>query len=96
VREGRSLAAISPNPISPRSIVEFATTREGFAKVQVFDVHGRWVATPMDERLTGAGYHRISLLDDSRSVARLASGVYFVRVTTEHDGSGTRAVMVLR
>jgi hypothetical protein len=93
---GSGLAAISPNPLRTGSAVEFMTTREGFARVQIFDVHGRWIATFMDEPSATAGYHRISLLGGSPPGARLASGVYFVRVATQHDGSETRAVTVLR
>jgi hypothetical protein len=96
VRTGQSLAAISPNPITAASSVEFATTREGFASVQVFDVQGRKVGTALDVPALGSGYHRVPLFTEARLGARLASGVYFVRVTTEHDGSETRTVMVVR
>jgi len=95
VRQGPSLTAISPNPINATSTVEFTTTRKGFARVQIFDVHGG-LLTSMDELSVGAGYHRMSLQSAWPSRARFASGVYFVRVATEHDGSETRAVTIVR
>jgi hypothetical protein len=90
------LAAVSPNPMTAESAVEFMTNREGFARVQIFDVSGRLIATLMDEPSTGTGYHRVSLAGGSPPGARLASGVYFVRVVTEHNGSETRAITTVR
>jgi hypothetical protein len=96
LRDGHMLAAISPNPLNSTSAVEFTTSMEGFARVQIFDVHGRLIASFMDEPSVSPGYHRIPLMGDSRLGARLSSGVYFVHVVTEHDGSESRAVMILR
>ncbi len=90
----KSLAAVSPNPLSASSALEFTTSRPGFASVFVFDVHGKTVDTFLDERSLDPGYHRIPLL--SGRGGRLASGVYFLRVATEHDGTETRAVTIVR
>jgi hypothetical protein len=96
VRNGRALAGISPNPVNAASVVEFTTSSLGFARVEIFDVQGRRIAAGLEVRSLNAGYHRIPLSSASAGGSRLASGVYFVRVATEHDGAETHAVMVLR
>jgi len=95
-RNGRALAAISPNPVNAASVVEFTTNSSGFARVEIFDVQGKRIAGSFEARSLDAGYHRVLLSSASVGGSRLASGVYFVRVATEHDGVETHAVMVVR
>jgi PKD repeat protein len=93
---GSLSAAISPNPLSPNSTLEFTTATSGFATARLFDIRGRLVATLLNERSVPAGSHRMHLVGFHRLHGRLASGVYFLKVTTEHDGSETRAITILR
>jgi hypothetical protein len=93
---GPPTATISPNPLSPRSAIEFTTTQTGFAKAMLFDIHGRLVATLVDEAALPTGDHRIPFAGYEALSRRLASGIYFVRLATEHDGSETRAVTILK
>jgi PKD repeat protein len=93
---GSLAAAISPNPLSARSVLEFTTTVPGFVRARLFDIRGRFVATLMDQGSVQAGYHRIPLAGYEVVPVRLASGVYFVSVVTESDGSVRRAVVVLK
>ena len=88
--------AVSPNPLGPTSALQFVTTQWGFATARLFDVHGRLVGTLVDAPSLGTGFHRIPLVGFDAIGVRLATGVFFVRLTTEYDGSETRAVMVLK
>jgi len=76
--------------------VEFTTSSSGFARVEIFDVQGRRIVAALEAHSLDAGYHRIPLSSGSTGGSRLASGVYFVRVETEHDGAETHAVMIVR
>jgi PKD repeat protein len=95
LKDGSLAPAVSPNPIMPTSALEFTTTKPGFVEARLFDIHGRLVATFMDESFMGAGYHRIPLAGFEDG-SRLPSGVYFVRVASEHDGAESRAVIILK
>lgn len=95
-KSGSLLAAVSPNPLSQSSTLGFATTTQGFATARVFDVRGRLVVTLLDERSLPAGSHYVPLNGLDRARGRLPSGIYFLKVTTEHDGSETRTLAVLR
>jgi PKD repeat protein len=69
--------------------LSFATTKPGAVKVQMFDVNGRLVRTLLDERNVAAGYRDVAIDGRSNTGNRVATGMYFVRITTEHDGSVT-------
>jgi len=89
-------ASISPNPLNPRAKLSFATTKPGAIRVQMFDPQGRLVKTIADERSSLAGYHDFTIDGRSGTGGKLASGVYFVKVWSEFDGSEVRAVTVLK
>ncbi|MBU0507354.1 T9SS type A sorting domain-containing protein [bacterium] len=63
-----------PNPFNPSTMISFVLPRAELAKLAVFDVLGRQVATIVDGRLE-AGKHIVSF-DGSW----LSSGVYFYRL----------------
>ena len=83
------LTAIAPNPSTGSARVSFALPEAGPARVTVYDVRGRSVATLVDGPLS-AGRHEATL--DSGS---LAAGVYVVRL--EAGGAVvTRQAVVVR
>jgi len=81
--------ATAANPIIGSSALNFTTPVAGNATVQVFDLAGRSVQTLVNEEVT-AGNHTVTWTPD-----RMASGVYFVRLTTPAGTVSTQA-MVLR
>ncbi|HSQ60243.1 MAG TPA: PKD domain-containing protein [Acidobacteriota bacterium] len=89
------IGSIAPNPVTDRSVMEFTTTREGHASVRLFDVRGRLVARAFESPRLGAGTHRIPGIGAAGSGSTLPSGVYFLRLVTEHDGEETRRVTLL-
>jgi PKD repeat protein len=89
-------AAITPNPIGPSSTLRLSTTRQGFVSARLFDVQGRLVGVLLDHHSVPAGTHEIPLEGYQGFIGRVASGVYFVRVDAQHDGTETRVVTVVR
>ncbi len=77
------------NPIVGSSALNFSTPVEGHATVQVFDLAGRSVQTLVNEEV-GAGSHSVNW-----TPGEVASGVYFIRLTTPSGTVSTQA-MVLR
>ncbi len=77
------------NPIIGSSALNFSTPLEGHATVQVFDLAGRSVQTLVNEEV-GAGSHSVNW-----TPGEVASGVYFIRLTTPSGTVSTQA-MVLR
>jgi PKD repeat protein len=94
---GFALAAnISPNPLNPKAMLTFATSKPGMVKVQMFDVQGRLIRTLMDESTSAAGYHDVTIDGHDANGLKLASGVYYVKVRTSFDGDITKAVTILK
>lgn len=87
--EGHLLLPNSPNPFNPSTEIRFMLATAAFATVEVFDVLGRKVATPVAARLE-AGPHKTSW--DARS---LPSGVYFYRLNAG-GFSAVRKMLLLR
>ncbi len=70
-----SLSPIYPNPFNSTATIRFSLPIASTVKGEVFDIIGRKVSTLLNDRFN-AGEHRIQF-DGSK----LASGIYFVRMT---------------
>jgi flagellar hook assembly protein FlgD len=93
---GAVSAMISPNPLNPRAKLSFTTTKPGAVRVQMFDPQGRLVKTIADEGVSMAGYHDYTIDGRSATGTKLASGVYFVKIWTEHDGDEVQRITILK
>lgn len=83
------LCTIYPNPSSVALNFTFRISQYHYVTLKVYDVHGREVATLMDEQLT-AGSHRVTW-----NAERLPSGIYFYHLTAGNQSS-TGKMVVLR
>jgi PKD repeat protein len=92
---GTLAASITPNPLNPRAKLTFVTSRAGAVRVQLFDARGRLVKTIAD-REAPAGYQELVVDGRAGSGTPLASGVYLVRVWTQHDGEVASRLTVLK
>ncbi|MBK6765289.1 MAG: T9SS type A sorting domain-containing protein [bacterium] len=72
-----------PNPFNPSTTIQFSVAKAGAAKLMVYDVLGREVATLMDRRLTAGSYQYMW------TAAIAASGKYFCELTIDQH---TRAI----
>ncbi len=68
-----------PNPFNPETSIPFSLTKGGQVMLRIYDVHGAYVATLLDER-RDAGEHiaRWNGRTDAGAVA--PTGIYFVRL----------------
>ena len=92
---GALAAMIAPNPLNPRAQLTFRTSKAGAVRIQMFDTQGRLVRTIADQRVE-PGEHAYAVEGRSASGAALASGVYLVRIGTEHDGEETMRITLLK
>jgi PKD repeat protein len=92
---GQLAATVSPNPLNPEAVLTFTTTREGFARVSLFDLRGRLVRRLLDERSLAPGYHDVRVDGRDERGVGLASGVYFYRIEAA-EGKFTGQLTVLQ
>jgi hypothetical protein len=90
---GLELRPAAPNPFRAATDLRFALPAPARARLEVFDVAGRRVATPVADELLPAGAHVVAWDGRDASGRRVASGVYFLRLTA---GPETRTGKVLR
>ena len=68
-----------PNPFNPSTTIRFDLPQPVHVRLNIYDVTGRLVATPVNEPRQ-AGVHRIVWNRTNRSGGPVASGVYFYRI----------------
>lgn len=83
----------TPNPFNPTTTLSFSLASPGLARLSIYDVNGRLVRTLLDDHFS-AGERSVIWegLDDQGN--RVASGVYFYRLNTEHFVESKRMVLL--
>jgi len=76
------LAQNYPNPFNHTTRIEFQLRQASVVSLQVFDIHGHQVSTPIHNRLYSAGRHA-AVIDGND----LTSGVYFYRLEAGQSAS---------
>jgi hypothetical protein len=78
-----------PNPFNPSTMINFALPKSGNVSLKVYDILGREVSTLVDGNMN-AGYHQVNF-----NASKLASGVYFYRLTAG-DFVSVKKLMLLK
>jgi hypothetical protein len=82
-----------PNPFNPKTTISYTILEGGDAEIKVFDLLGRCVRT-LVSGFVPAGYHEVEWDGCDESGQRLASGVYFYRLSTADVVESRRMVLV--
>ena len=82
-----------PNPFNPQTRIDFYLPTDGHAELAVFDVSGRQVAG-IEHGTMEAGEHSAEWDGRSDDGSPLASGVYFLRLSTAGDSREVKAVLL--
>ena len=69
-----------PNPFNPKTTIHFDLADEQAVEITVYNVEGRWLVTLVDE-VKPAGFHSVDWDGRDREGRKLASGLYFYRLT---------------
>ena len=80
--EGFRLEQNYPNPFNPTTTIEFALPQAGPVSVEIYNINGQKVRTLIDGPMT-AGVHTVEWDATDEAGSRVASGVYFYRLTTD-------------
>jgi parallel beta-helix repeat protein len=86
---------VSPNPVRGQASIDFATSRRGFLRVEVFDASGRRVRQLADEAESAAGWHHLDMDGKDDGASALPSGLYFYRVRVS-EGMVTGRFILIR
>lgn len=83
-----ALHAAYPNPFNPSTTLSFSLPETGHVSMKIFDTNGREIASLL-EGAVQAGTHLVRF-----DAARLASGIYFVRLNASHFSASQRLVLM--
>jgi hypothetical protein len=84
----------SPNPFNPVVRIAYRISQSGPARLTVYDISGRRVATLVDEyHEAGEFVTKWNGLDDRNT--KVSSGIYFLRITAD-DFTATEKLVILR
>jgi protocatechuate 3,4-dioxygenase beta subunit len=92
---GRLTPRVVPNPIRHSGQLRFTLSKEGALRVDVFDLSGRLIGTPMNEAHAKAGMYEVPLGSTAWNGPQLSSGLYFFRIQGP-DGTSRGRFMVRR
>jgi hypothetical protein len=90
-----ALHSAVPNPLNPRTRIGYELRKAGRARIDVFDVSGRLVATLLDANRS-AGASNVTWDGRAASGTRVASGVYSYRLKVRGEPTLTRKMVVLK
>ena len=82
-----------PNPFNPSTTIRFSLASRQRVRIDVFDVSGARVATLVND-IRPAGLQQITWWGLNTEGARVASGVYLIRMSTAQGAFTRKAVMV--
>jgi len=70
-----------PNPFNASTQIKFSLEYGGLVKLEIFNILGEKVATPVDNEYMGAGQHSTNWDGTDTQGKAVASGMYFYRLT---------------
>jgi hypothetical protein len=79
-----------PNPFNPSTNIQFALPRAGKVELKVYNLLGQVVATLVNGQYATGSY------EVQWNATRLASGMYFYRLTVDNNVVDTRKMMLLK
>lgn len=79
--------SLSPNPFNPSAVITYSLTTPSNVVLEVFDVSGRIVSTPVSSD-RGTGLYR-----ETFDGSNLASGIYFFRLRVNPQDNSTKATI---
>jgi len=80
IPQSYSLYQNYPNPFNPSTNIEYTIPEKGFVQLTIYDVSGREVKTLVAMEQNAGAYRMTWDASDARGV-KVASGVYFYRMT---------------
>jgi len=84
-----------PNPFNPVTRIRYALPAPGEVDLRIFDASGRLVRVLLDRASRDPGYHAAAWDGTDDAGRRLASGVYFYRLSV-NDETWTRRMVLLK
>jgi len=82
-----------PNPFNPSTTIEFSVPKTGPVRVGIFDIHGKSVATLVNETM-GSGVYRVRWNGKGSTGADAASGVYYAQIQSRGGIGSGRLVLI--
>jgi hypothetical protein len=79
-----------PNPFNPVTKISYQIAKDGFVKLNVFDIAGREVKTIVNEFKTAGSYETV--FDGSG----ISSGTYFYRIETSNGFKDTKRMILIK
>ncbi len=83
-----------PNPFNPQTSIEIELSTQSSVKLNIYDILGRLVDTPLDGQLP-TGTHKIEWNSDIDAENELSSGIYIYKLITDF-GTDSKTMILLK
>ena len=85
---------VYPNPFNPTTTISFNNPTESKVKISIFNIKGQKIKTIANSTFT-KGHNTVVWNGDDSNNSKVASGVYFVKITTG-QASNIRKIMLMK
>ncbi|MCD4827946.1 MAG: T9SS type A sorting domain-containing protein [Candidatus Cloacimonetes bacterium] len=82
-----------PNPFNPETTISFELTKQGHARVSIYNLKGQRVANVLDRNLA-SGTHTVLWQGRNQAGNPVASGVYLLSVTCDGEQVVRKIMMI--
>jgi Secretion system C-terminal sorting domain len=82
-----------PNPFNPTTTISFEITEVGKTQIEVFNAKGQKVRTLLNENLE-IGLHSVEWKGNDSNNKRVASGIYFYRISVNGQQKIKKMIML--
>lgn len=89
------LRAIYPNPFNPSTTISYHLAAEGVAKLDIYNIKGQMVDTLVNEP-KARGKHQVVWDGKDFEGREVASGIYFVRLSSAGKSSSTHKMVLMK
>jgi hypothetical protein len=83
-----------PNPFNPTTNISFSISKDGNAKIDIFNVRGQKIRT-LGNKVFKAGVHKLTWNGEDESNKHVSSGIYFYKLQTD-EFSQTCKMLLLK
>ncbi len=82
-----------PNPFTDKTSLSFSLPEKSHVSIAIYDIHGSFISRPV-ANLFDAGSNSVSWDGKDNSGKRVPSGVYISKLTTGHQSTSTRLIVL--
>ncbi len=85
-----------PNPFNPETNISFSLAKSAKVSLEIYNIKGQKVYSLADKQIYKAGNHNLLWHGDNSSHKKVASGIYFYRLSVDNKVINTKKMILIK